>query len=41
MFKPKIEDDDFFDLLAQDFNDEDFNEEFVDRKRVRRVFVAS
>ena len=41
MFKPKIEDDEFFDLLMQDFNDDDFTEEFVDRKRVRRVFVAS
>lgn len=42
MFKPKIEDDEFFDLLAQDFNeDDDFGEEFVDKRRVRRVFVAS
>ena len=40
MLKPKVEDE-FFDLLAQDFNDDDFGEEFVDKRRVRRVFVAS
>ena len=41
MLKPKIEDDEFFDLLTQDFNDEDFNEEFIDKRKIRRVFVAS
>lgn len=40
MLKPKIEDE-FFDLLSQDFNEDDFEQEFVDRKRMRRVFVAS
>lgn len=40
MLKPKIEDE-FFDLLEQDFNEDDFGDEFVDKKRVRRVFVAS
>ena len=40
MLKPKIEDE-FFDLLMQDFNDDDFGTEVVDKKRVRRVFVAS
>ncbi len=40
MLKTKNEDE-FFDLLMQDFNDDDFNEGFVDKKRVRRVFVAS
>ena len=40
MLKPKIEDE-FFDLLMQDFNDEDFGDSIVDKKKVRRVFVAS
>jgi hypothetical protein len=40
MLKPKTEDE-FFDLLTQDFNDEEFNEDFVDKKKIRRVFVAS
>jgi len=40
LIKPKIEDE-FFDLLMQDLNDEDFNDEPVDKRRVRRVFVAS
>jgi hypothetical protein len=40
MLKPKY-DDEFFDLLMQDFNEEEAGGEFFDKKRMKRVFVAS
>jgi len=40
MLKPKF-DYELFDLLMQDFSDDEFSDELIERRKVRRVFVAS
>ena len=32
---------DLYDFLLQDSSDDDFEEEFADKKKVKKVFVAS